>query len=312
MSDIPITAITTRTVAVSTGTEEECTVYVDENGTNMRSLSRHKGSMQKATTEVEGIRSMQQMELPNGLTVAHVSAGETGLLYREIFADRCYVQHGIQLKPGSTIFDVGANIGMSALFFHTECPDLVVHAFEPAPVPFAALTANIEIHGIRATATQCALSNHSGTARMTYYPDSTVMSGLHADPAAEAALTRNLLLNSGFEEEDVDDLLEGRHAGVEIECEVRTLSQVIAERGVTTIDLLKVDVEKSELDVLRGLDESDWPKVKQIVAEVHDLDGTLKDFTSLLELHGFNVVLKQDELLQGSEIYAVFAVRRGA
>jgi 31-O-methyltransferase len=253
---------------------------------------------------------MQQMKLPNGLTVAHVSAGETALLYRDIFAERCYMQHGIQLTPGNTVFDVGANIGMSALFFHTECPDLVFHAFEPAPVPFTALTANIETHGIRAIATQCALSDHSGAARMTYYPDSTVMSGFHADPAAEAALTRNFLLHSGFEEEDVDDMLEGRHAAAEIECEVRTLSQVIAERGITTIDLLKVDVEKSELEVMRGLDESDWPKVKQIVAEVHDLEGALKDFTSLLEDHGFAVALEQDELLQGTEVYEAFAVRK--
>ncbi|MQT00762.1 FkbM family methyltransferase [Streptomyces jumonjinensis] len=253
---------------------------------------------------------MQRMTLPNGLTVTHVNTGETALLYRDIFAERCYMQHGIRLTPGDTVFDVGANIGMSALFFHTECPGLVFHAFEPAPVPFSALTANIGTHGIRATATQCALSDHSGTARMTYYRESTVMSGFHADPAADAALTRGFLMRSGFEEEDVDDMLEGRHEAAEIECEVRTLSQVIAERGITAIDLLKVDVEKSELQVLRGLDEPDWPKVKQVVAEVHDLAGALKDFTSLLESHGFTVTLAQDELLRGTEIHEAFAVRK--
>ncbi|MEU7484712.1 FkbM family methyltransferase [Streptomyces sp. NPDC042319] len=250
------------------------------------------------------------MNLPNGLMVSHVSSGETALLYRDIFAERCYMQHGITLSPGGTVFDVGANIGMSALFFHTECADLTFHCFEPAPIPYTALSTNLQTHGIQGTATRCALSDYSGTGRLTYYPDSTVMSGFHADAASEAALTRSFLLRSGFDEEDVEDMLAGRHEVLEIECPVRTLSEVIAERGVTSIDLLKVDVEKSELEVLRGLDEADWPKVRQVVAEVHDLDGTLKAFTSLLEKHGFGVAVEQDALLAETEIYEVFAVRK--
>lgn len=252
--------------------------------------------------------TMETMKLPNGLTVSHVNTGETALLYRDIFAERCYMQHGITLSPGGTVFDVGANIGMSTLFFHTECAGLTFHAFEPAPDPYAALSANIAAHGIDATATRCALSDHAGTGRMTYYPDSTVMSGFHADAASEAALTRTFLVRSGFEEEDVEDMLAGRHETVEIEVPVRMLSDVIAERGVTSIDLLKVDVEKSELEVLRGLSEADWPKVRQVVAEVHDLDGTLKAFVSLLDEHGFDVAVEQDALLADTEIYEVFAV----
>ncbi|MFG2091678.1 FkbM family methyltransferase [Spirillospora sp. NPDC048824] len=253
---------------------------------------------------------MQLMKLPNGLDITQVSTGETALLYRDIFVERCYMQHGIQLAPGDTVFDVGANVGMSTLFFHTECPNLTIHAFEPAPVPFAALTKNVDMHGIRASVMRCGLSDHSGTGRFAYYPDATVMSGFHADPAVEAELTRNFLLKSGVEEEDVDDMLEGRHTLEEIECEIRTLSQVIAEHRVTTIDLLKVDVEKSELEVLRGLADSDWPRVKQVVAEVHDQDGALKQFTALLENHGFTIAVEQDELLQGTDIYEAFAVRK--
>ncbi|MFB7243755.1 FkbM family methyltransferase [Streptomyces populi] len=252
----------------------------------------------------------QTMNLPNGLAVSHVSVGETALLYRDIFAERCYMQHGITLSPGGTVFDVGANIGMSTLFFHTECPGLTFHAFEPAPIPYAALSANIDAHGIDATATRCALSDHAGTGRLTYYPDSTVMSGFHADARSEADLTRTFLVRSGFDDEDVEDMLAGRHDTVEIECPVRTLSQVIAEHGTTSIDLLKIDVEKSELEVLQGLEEADWPKVRQVVAEVHDLDGTLKAFVSLLADHGFDVAVEQDALLADTEIYEVFAVRK--
>ncbi|MER7395902.1 FkbM family methyltransferase [Streptomyces sp. NPDC000151] len=239
-----------------------------------------------------------------------MDAGETALLYRDIFTERCYMQHGISLSPGDTVFDVGANIGMSALFFHSECRGLTFHAFEPAPIPHAALTANFAVHDIKGTATACALSDYSGTGTMSYYPDSSTMSGFHADPEAESALMHTFLERSGFDDEDIDDMVSGRHSSLSIECPVRTLSEVIAERGVDSIDLLKVDVEKSELEVLRGVADADWPKIKQVVAEVHDIDGALDAFTSLLRGHGFTVALEQDALLSGTEIYEAFAVRK--
>ncbi|WP_019031057.1 FkbM family methyltransferase [Salinispora arenicola] len=238
--------------------------------------------------------------------------GETALLYRDIFTERCYIQHGIALAPGDTVFDVGANIGMSTLFFHLERPDVTVHAFEPAPTPHAALIANFAGFGVKGTATRCALSDHSGTGIICYYPDSSVMSGFHADPAAESALMRNFLTRSGLDPEDVEDMVSGRHDFQSIECPMRTLSEMIIERGVTSIDLLKVDVEKSELEVLRGLADEDWPKIRQVVAEVHNIDGALDTFTSLLQGHGFTVAVEQDALLSGTEIYEAFAVRQEA
>ena len=251
------------------------------------------------------------MRLPNGLLVQQVSPGETALLYRDIFTERCYMRPRLSLRSGDTVFDVGANIGMAALFFHLECPGLIFHTFEPAPVPYAALTANLVAHGLTAYPARCALADHSGAGRLTYYPDSTVMSGFYADAAAEAALTRAYLTRSGFDEEDVREMLSGRHENVMIDCPVQTLSDVIESRGVESIDLLKLDVEKSELDVLRGIREEDWPKVRQVVAEVHDINGGLKSFTALLDAHAFDVELDQDELLRGTEIYEVFAFRKG-
>lgn len=252
-----------------------------------------------------------EMRLPNNLLVQQVSPGETALLYRDIFTERCYMRPRLSLKSGDTVFDVGANIGMAALFFHLECPGLIFHAFEPAPVPYAALTANLAAHGLIAHPARCALADRAGVGQLTYYPDSTVMSGFYADAEAEAELTRAYLTRSGFEEQDVREMLAGRHEKIVIDCPVRTLSEVIEERGVESIDLLKVDVEKSELDVLHGLREEDWPKVRQVVAEVHDIDGGLKSFTGLLDAHNFDVELEQDELLRDTEIYEVFAFRKG-
>jgi acyl carrier protein len=80
---------------------------------------------------------------------------------------------------------------------------------------------------------------------------------------------------------------------------------------VKRIDLLKVDVEKSEMDVLAGLESEDWAGIMQVVVEVHDLDGRLAQITSLLESHGFTLEVEQDGSLADSTLYNVYAVRPG-
>src|SRR5205814_1159375 len=89
---------------------------------------------------------------------------------------------------------------------------------------------------------------------------------------------------------------------------LRTLSSVIAEEGIERIDLLKVNVEKSELDVLRGIDADDWPKIRQAVIEVDQHDH-VEPITQLLERHGFDVMVEQDPLLRDTELCYVYAIR---
>lgn len=253
---------------------------------------------------------MEYMRLPNGLKVAHVTASETSLLYRRLFVERGYLCHGVTVKAGDVVFDAGANIGMATLQFHLRAADVTVHAYEPSPGPFAALAENFRLHRLRGGARQVAVGEKPGTALFTYYPKTTVMSGLHADVAEDSALTRAFLRKTGFADSDVEDILADKYRQEQLRTEVTTISQEIAATGVDRVDLLKLDIEKAELEALRGIEESDWPKVRQVVAEVHDIDGRLAEFTGLLEGHGFEVVAEQEDLLVGTEVYAVYAVRR--
>ena len=50
-------------------------------------------------------------ELPNGLLVAHLNKSETDFIYQEIFGNQDRLKHGIHIKAGDCVFDVGANIG---------------------------------------------------------------------------------------------------------------------------------------------------------------------------------------------------------
>ena len=53
--------------------------------------------------------------LPNGLEIVHLNRYETDYLYQEIFEDQCYLRHGIRLRDGATVVDIGANIGLFSL-----------------------------------------------------------------------------------------------------------------------------------------------------------------------------------------------------
>jgi hypothetical protein len=87
------------------------------------------------------------------------------------------------------------------------------------------------------------------------------------------------------------------------------LSEIVDEEGLTRIDLLKIDAERSEKEVLAGIRSEHWPMIRQIVLEVHDEAGALNEVQRLLEKHGFQVVTEQDPLLKGTGLFSVFAKR---
>ena len=72
---------------------------------------------------------------------------------------------------------------------------------------------------------------------------------------------------------------------------------------------MKIDVEKSELQVLNNIAEEDWPKIRQIVLEIHDIDGRLQMIRSLLENRGYQVTFEQDQQLKNSMLYNMYALR---
>jgi amino acid adenylation domain-containing protein/FkbM family methyltransferase len=250
----------------------------------------------------------QLYRLPNGLEVAHLNKNETDILYKEIFEDEEYLLHGITLADGDCVFDVGANIGLFTLFVHTKCRRARIFSFEPSPPTFDALRSNVELHGIDAKPYQCAVSDHAGSAQFTFYPKVSASSGLYADAAQDAGVTRAFIGNQGELGRYADELLEGRFESVTYTCQLRTLSDVIREQGVERIDLLKVDVEKSEEDVLRGINEEDWRKIAQVVLEVHDTGGRLQAVTSLLEAHGFRLHVDQYLAFENTGLYNVYAI----
>ncbi|HJX28739.1 MAG TPA: FkbM family methyltransferase [Thermoanaerobaculia bacterium] len=260
---------------------------------------------------------VRRATLPNGLEVAYQGKAELEQIYDDIFEKRVYTQNGITLRDGDCVLDVGGNIGLFTLFVATGWPGARIWTFEPAPPLFAILSANTAPYRDRIHLFNCGLSSRPGEAELTFYPHTSGMSSFYPDERAEREALRTLLHNERARgKEGVEDLLQyeeellaERFRHETWTCPLRTLSEVIHEEGITRIDLLKVDVEKAEMDVLAGLHEEDWGKVQQAVVEVHDLGDRLREVSDLFRSHGFTVALEQEDLYQGSDRWNFYAVR---
>lgn len=264
--------------------------------------------------------------LPDQRRVACANPAEVPALYRQIGP---YFRHGITLRAGDTVFDVGANIGLFSLAASEwGKKPLRGFAFEPAPSLFEALQVNLAAQAPGIQAVACAVSNQPGTLELHYFARLTALST--AFPAAlQAAATRGAV---------ADQLhrlpREWRWLArlprplrlmlvalgmrvflrpVRVSCPACTLSSVIDEHAVAQVDLLKIDVERAELDVLRGLRDEHWPRIRQVVMEVHDEAGRLAVACDLLRRHGFaEPVLQQSPDMQPFGVWQLWARRPDA
>jgi amino acid adenylation domain-containing protein/FkbM family methyltransferase len=275
------------------------------------------------------IRGRARYKLPNGLAIVHQNRNETDYLYDEIFEKRVYLQHGLTLPAGACIFDVGANIGMFTLFVTHQRPDARIYAFEPIKPIFETLRLNVELYGGRVKLFPFGLSDEQRVETFTYYPNYSMMSGLsdYARPDTDLQVIKRYLSNQQRSEEarnetsevatileHADELLSTRFESETYESQLSTISNVIRQEQIERIDLLKIDVQRAELNVLQGIEPEHWEIIRQVVMEVHDAPGEESEgrtllIAALLRERGFETIVEQDELLQGTDRYNLYAVR---
>ncbi|MGB0521891.1 MAG: MupA/Atu3671 family FMN-dependent luciferase-like monooxygenase [Flammeovirgaceae bacterium] len=248
-------------------------------------------------------KTLRTYNLSNGLSVFNHNSYETRLLDREIFQDHIYLKHGLALHPHAVVFDVGANIGMFSLYCKTRFRSIQVHSFEPIPDTFEVLSANNDLYNLDLMLYPLALSDREDEVSFTYYPKISGLSGITSargkDKAETQLILRDFLSTNKSNlteqatdstwESNLDEYFEAKH----YQCQTRTLSEVIQTSEVEQIDLLKIDVEGSELAVLQGIQAQDWARIKQVVIETQGVQIT-QDVIQLLNQHGFETA--QEEL----------------
>ena len=300
----------------------ESGVVMHSEGENIARLAAYVVPKRKRAPSLEG---HDHYALPDNLIIGHLNRNETEYLYDEIFIKKTYLRHGVRLPSDACVFDVGANIGMFTLFVARQYPDARVYAFEPIKAIFDCLQLNCELYGQDVKAFAHGLSDDEKRESFSYYPRYAMMSvqSSYANPTGDKEVIRRFLDNRrqnglmGAETllANTDELLAERFDEELAECRLRRLSDVIREQEVARIDLLKIDVQRAEVDVLRGIAEDDWIKIKQVVMEVHDEggwvnEGRVKEISSMLEARGFRVVAEQDDLLRQTDRWNLYAIAK--
>ena len=161
-----------------------------------------------------------------------------------------------------TIIDCGANIGLSVLYFKLQYPDAVIHAFEPDPVAYEKLVANIEANGFEDVFTyKEAIWIEEG--ELVFETDGS-WGGHIGDNASSVGVTVNA--------RKLDGLLD-KH-----------------------VDFLKIDIEGAESDVIMHSKELIAKNVDKLFFEWHSLTGTpqrLGEILSFLGKCGFRYHIKE-------------------
>ncbi|WP_328891783.1 FkbM family methyltransferase [Streptomyces sp. NBC_00316] len=239
------------------------------------------------------------VELGGDLKVYTQSTIEAEYMYDEIFRQGCY--DGLELGDAPTVFDAGGNIGMFALYIKSKYPDAEVNSFEPMPNNIELFRKNVELHGLsKVTLHETALgSTPESGVEFSFFPllpaNSTRYPEIKEGPKAQMA-------------EQHQDLAEEFYTAEQVTVDVERLAAFLPQDR--DIDLLKVDVEGAEADVLLGIDASQWPRIRRVIAEVCDLDGQLDRVCEILRGNGFDVTPERAPLTEAADqYYMVRAVR---
>jgi phthiocerol/phenolphthiocerol synthesis type-I polyketide synthase E len=221
---------------------------------------------------------VQSASFPRVGKLFYVNKIETRAIIEEIWKNRVFDgDEGLDLPPDAVVIDAGAHVGLFSLYIQGLRTDRkpIIYAFEPMPTLFAALQANVKAH---AAASQIrlfnfGLSDGERQAHFYFYRNMPALSSVEdRDAELQAMIERQgaMALLRAYQPAVylicrllpflkpliTKKMMEGTVAKEAVTCRLKTLSQIIAEQKLDRIDLLKIDTEKSELPILKGISGS--------------------------------------------------------
>jgi FkbM family methyltransferase len=177
-----------------------------------------------------------------------------------------------QLRPGDTLYDIGANVGAYSLVaFAITAGQAKVVAFEPGFATFTALCHNIQLNRAADAIVPLpiALSDADGLATFRY-SDTDAGAALHSwqeGVPGEAHAPQLVLPTMTF---TLDGRIEALH--------------------LPPPTLIKLDVDGPELEVLAGADKAlSRPELRGVLVELDDRTPAAAEAVALLEGKGFRV-----------------------
>lgn len=191
-----------------------------------------------------------------GLKVVFEDNNSVAHMLMELFGMNVYYFKTGSLSP--VIIDIGANIGDSLIYFKWLYPKSKIYAFEPLPIAYNMMLKNVELNNFKnVNMFNVGLGNKNE--RIKFYSDKKGTSRLSS-------------INKLEKESD--------------EIQIKKLSSYKEITRLKKIDLIKIDVEGSEMSILEDI-KSILINTKKVIIEYHLLpkvtDNSFDKIISILK-----------------------------
>jgi FkbM family methyltransferase len=188
--------------------------------------------------------------------------------YQQVFREEEYGGVG-EIGDPRIIIDCGANIGLASIYFLNRFPECTVLAVEPDAENVSICRHNLQPYGARAKVIHGAVWSDRG--RLTVIPS-------RFGPAEKWGIQVRPF-QSGDPEQTAVDAFD--------------IPSLMACAQVSQVDLLKIDIERSELVLFSSSIEQWLPRVRNLVIELHDEECS-RAFFSALEYYDYRLLHRGD------------------
>lgn len=203
------------------------------------------------------------LETRNGIKVK-LRVDSTDLMaFTNVWLVEEYQNAGSRIKNDDIVIDIGAHIGLFALYASQFCKAGKIFCFEPVKENFDMMISNIELNGLtNVFATNAAVSADNNT--VTIY--------LNEDQAGHSM---------------------HQVSSKKVQAKSVSLKNIFDSNSIEMCDFLKIDCEGAEYSIMSSLPDSYYNRIKKVFMEYHLADTKpqlLKDLISRLHMFAFKTM----------------------
>lgn len=196
------------------------------------------------------------LEMRSGIKVKLRTDSTDLMAFVNVWLVEEYKKQGFEIKDEDIVIDIGAHIGLFALYASQFCKSGKIFCFEPIKENFDILVSNIELNKI----TNIITNNKAVSTE-----NKTVTIYLNVDQSGHS------MHNTSSKK---------------IEVESVSLQNIFDLNSIEQCDFVKMDCEGEEYHIMESLPDSHYTKIRKICIEYHLADAKQKSLDDMINRLG--------------------------